>query len=47
MTEVWPVVNVFRKTIAPSMDCEIFKEIPLYSMVKNYSYVYPAATNSL
>ena len=26
---------------------EIFKEIPRYAMVKNYSYVYPAATNSL
>ena len=26
---------------------EIFKEIPRYTMVKNYSYVYPAATNSL
>ena len=41
-------IAVFPKTIAPSLDIDdIVKKMPLYIMVKNYSYVYPAATNCL
>ena len=36
-------IAVSPKTIAPG----IVKEMPLYTMVKNYSYVYPPPTNCL
>ena len=36
-----------RKRLFLRWIVDIVKEMPLYTMVKNYSYVYPTATNCL